>query len=202
MDSVQAAKNLELIRTLMERTCRYQLLTARAGVLAGSLAAMGALLFFVLDASDPRVFGLIWGTVFVGATLATVSTAVSRGRERGEKAWSRSARAVVMALAPSVFAAFVLSVCFFSWGMHLWLPGVWMLCYGQGALATSTYAPTPIRWFGVAVLVSALPTFWLGPPWAPASMGVVFGLGHAGLGAALLILERKQSAIHLRRFVA
>jgi hypothetical protein len=202
MDSLQAAKNLEVIRTLMERTCRYQLLTARAGVLAGSLAAAGALLFFAFDASDPWAFGLVWGMVFLGATLATVLTAVARGRERGEKAWSRQARAVVMALAPSVFAALVLSAGFFAWGMHLWLPGVWMLCYGQGALATSTYAPTPIRWFGIAVLLGALPTFWLGPSWASVAMGIVFGLGHIGLGASLLVLERRQSALQLRRFVA
>ena len=43
MDSVQAARNLELIRTLMERTTQYQLLTARAGLAAGSLAGAGAL---------------------------------------------------------------------------------------------------------------------------------------------------------------
>jgi hypothetical protein len=36
MDARQAAYNLEVIRTLMERTCQYQLLTARAGLAAGS----------------------------------------------------------------------------------------------------------------------------------------------------------------------
>ena len=31
----------------------------------------------------------------------------------------------------------MLTVFFFARGEHLWLPGVWMLCYGQGALATT-----------------------------------------------------------------
>ena len=50
MDARRAAQNLEVIRTLMERTTQYQLLTARAGLAAGTLAGAGALLFLVLDA--------------------------------------------------------------------------------------------------------------------------------------------------------
>ena len=41
MDARQAARTLEVIRTLMERTCQYQLLTARAGLAAGCLAGLG-----------------------------------------------------------------------------------------------------------------------------------------------------------------
>src|SRR5262245_41648086 len=114
MDARQAAQNLEVIRTLMERTCQYQLLTARAGLVAGSLAGAGALLFLVLDARDPLAFGFVWGVVFVCALAITTLTTVSRSRERGEKIWSRPARAVVLALLPSLVAALILSVCFFA----------------------------------------------------------------------------------------
>src|SRR5437762_269856 len=122
MDARQAARTLELIRSLMERTCQYQLLTAY---------------FF------------------------------SRGNQE-----------------------------------FLWLPGAWMLCYGQGALATSAYAPSPIRWLGMAVLVLGALTLWLGPTFAVPMMGLVFGLGHIGLGSALLVAERRENAIRLHRSVA
>src|SRR2546423_3555735 len=135
MNARQAARNLEVIRTLMERTCQYQLLTARAGLAAGSIAGAGALTFFLLDARNPWHFGIVWALVFLGSCLATIVGSVLRGRKRGEQVWSRPARAVLLALAPSVFVALILSVLFFSWGEHLWLPGIWMLCYGQGALA-------------------------------------------------------------------
>ena len=49
MDSREAARSLEVIRTLMERTTQYQLLTARAGLTAGALASLGALSFLWLD---------------------------------------------------------------------------------------------------------------------------------------------------------
>jgi len=204
MDSVQAARNLELIRTLMERTTQYQLLTARAGLAAGSLAGAGALAFLVLDASNPWQFGGVWGVVFFGSLLATCVGTVLRSRERSERVWSRQARAVLLALAPSLLAALLLSVFFFSRGgqEHLWLPGVWMLCYGQGALATAAYAPTPIRSLGAAALLLGGLTLWLGPGWAVVMMGLVFGLGHIGLGAALLVAERRQRNVRLHRSVA
>src|SRR5262249_47125617 len=129
---------------------------------------------------------------------------VNRSRERGERIWSRQARAVLLALTPSMFAALVISVFFFRKGdaEHLWLPGIWMLCYGQGAMATVAYAPTPIRSLGIAVLLLGGVTLWLGPAWAILMMGLVFGLGHIGLGVALLVAERRQCGIRLHRSVA
>jgi hypothetical protein len=204
MDKVQAGQTLELIRSLMERTCQYQLLTARAGLAAGCLAGVGALLFnpWLLDDRNPGHFAAIWTMVFAGALLATCVGTLMRGRELGEKVWSRQSRAVLMALAPSLVAALVLSVFFFGHGMHLWLPGVWMLCYGQGALATATYAPVPIRWLGWTTILLGAVTLWLGPVWATVMMGLVFGLGHFGLGVVLLMAERRQSRLRLYRGVA
>jgi hypothetical protein len=204
MDPRQAARNLELIRTLMERTTQYQLLTARAGLAAGSLAGAGALAFTILDRNNPWHFGGVWAAVFAASLLATCHSTVGQSRQRGERIWSRQARAVLLALAPSLFAALILSVYFFSQGgnHYLWLPGVWMLCYGQGALATAAYAPAPIRSLGVGVLLLGAFTLWLGPAWAVGMMGLVFGLGHIALGVILLLAERRHRAVRLHRSVA
>jgi hypothetical protein len=203
MDSQEATRTLEVIRTLMERTCQYQFLTARAGLAAGVLAGLGALMFAVLDPGNPWQFGAVWAFVFIGSLLATCVGTVMRGRETGENVWSRQARAVILALLPSVFAALVLSVALFAWGKHLWLPGVWMLCYGQGALATAVYAPRMIKHMGMAVLPVGAVTLWLGPQWAVLMMGLVFGLGHIVLGLSLLAAERRAgTALRVFRTVA
>jgi hypothetical protein len=74
-----------------------------------------------------------------------------------------------------------------------------MLCYGQGALATAAYAPPPIRWLGAAMLPLGALTLALGPAWAVAMMGLVFGLGHVGLGVVLLVAERRERRLRLHR---
>jgi hypothetical protein len=202
MDARKAAENLEVIRTLMERTTQYQLLTAKAGLVAGTLAGAGALAFLVLDPANPKEFGAVWCLVFLGSSLASSLGTMVRGRERGERVWSRQARAVVLALAPSLYAALALSIFFFSQGLHLWLPGVWMLCYGQGALATSAYAPRSIRSLGCFVLGGGAITLLLGPTVAIPAMGIIFGLGHIVLGSVLLAAERRETSIRLHRSVA
>ncbi|HEV3237056.1 MAG TPA: hypothetical protein VGZ25_08715 [Gemmataceae bacterium] len=202
MDARQAARTLEVIRTLMERTCQYQLLTARASLVAGTMAGIGALLFLILDPTNPWQFGMVWGGVFAGALVATFVGTVLRGRESGENVWSRQARTVLQALAPAVIAALALTAFFFSRGDHLTLPGIWMLCYGQGALATASYAPWPIRWLGMSFLALGTITLCLGSGAAVMMMGLAFGIGHIGLGTALLMIERQQTAIRLHRSVA
>lgn len=202
MDSRQAVRTLEVIRTLMERTTQYQFLTARAGLAAGSLAGSGALAFLALDPEDPRAFGAVWAIVFVGSLLSTCIGTVMRSRECGDRVWSRQARTVLLALAPSLFAALVLSVFFFVRGDHLWLPGVWMLCYGQGAMATAAYAPAPIHSLGITVLLMGAVTLALGPAFAVLMMGLVFGVGHIALGSVLLAIERRQTMLRLHRSVA
>ena len=202
MDARQAARTLEVIRTLMERTCQYQLLTARASLVAGCLAGAGALSFLFLDPANPWYFGAVWAVVFAGALLATFIGTILRGRESGEHVWSRQARTVILALTPSLMAATVLTVFFFTRSDHLTLPGIWMLCYGQGALATAAYAPWPIRWLGATFLVLGTLTLCLGAASAVLMMGLAFGVGHIGLGTALLMIERQQSAIRLHRSVA
>jgi hypothetical protein len=202
MDPRQAAKSLEVIRTLMERTTQYQLLTARAGLIAGTLACLGSLAFLWLDAANATSFGAVWTLVFLGSLEATIGEVIMRGRRNGEPLWSRQARTVVGALAPALVSALILTLWLMKRGEHLWLPGVWLLCYGQGALATSSYAPAPIGWIGTAALVMGGLALWLGPAWAIAMMGAGFGLSHLSLGVALLVAEKRQRHLRLHRCVA
>jgi hypothetical protein len=186
----------------MERTCQYRLLTAGASLAAGTLAILGALAFLIFDAGDPISFAAVWGFVFASSLTGTCVGTLLRGREVGERVWTRQTRMVLLALTPSLAAAAALTLFFFVRGDHLWLPGVWMLCYGQGALATSAYSPTGIRWLGAAMLALGALTLALGAGWSAVMMAVAFGAGHLALGFTLLSQERRERAVRLYRSVA
>jgi hypothetical protein len=202
MDPRQAANTLEVIRTLMERTCQYRLLTAGASLAAGTLALLGALTFLVVEAGDAGAFAAVWGFVFASSLTGSFVGTLLRGREVGERVWTRQTRMVLLALTPSLAAGLALTGFFFTRGEHLWLPGVWMLCYGQGALATSAYAPSAIRWLGVAMLALGALTLALGTGASIVMMALAFGAGHLALGFALLSEERRERALRLYRSVA
>ena len=59
-----------------------------------------------------------------------------------------------------------------------------------------------VRILGCALLLLGPVTLVLGQGWAVPMMGIGFGLGHIGLGTALLVAERRESAIRLHRSVA
>ncbi len=202
MDAKRATETLEVIRTLMERTTQYRLLAGGAALASGLMAGLGALVFLFLDASNPNHFGAVWGLVFAAALLATTVGTVVRGRECGEQVWSRQTRMVLAALLPGLFSGGALTGVFFDQGLHLLLPGVWMLCYGQGALATTAYAPGCIRALGLAMLPTGALTLWLGPSVSILMMGLAFGVGHIVVGTILLLAERNEAVPRLHRVVA
>ena len=191
MDQERAEQNLELIRTLMERATRYEYLSARAGLQVGGIAVAGALAFTVLDAASPLAFGLVWFAVFWLSVGVMVREQVREVRDAGVPLWTRPAREIVRALVPAMTMSALVSLHAFARGRHLELPGVWMLCYGVGALATSTYAPAVVAQMGWAFMACGALTLWLGAHWATAMMGLVFGGGHLALGIGLLAHRRR-----------
>lgn len=191
MNQDRAEQNLELIRTLMERANRYEYLSARAGLQVGGIAVAGSLSFLYLDASTPLAFGAVWFAVFWLSVGVMVREQVREVRDAGVPLWTRPAREIVRALVPAMTMSALLSLHAFSLGRHLELPGVWMLCYGVGALATSTYAPPVVAQMGGAFMACGALTLWLGTHWATTMMGLVFGGGHLALGVGLLATRRR-----------
>lgn len=191
VDQQRAEQNLELIRTLMERANRYEYLSARAGLQVGGIAVAGALSFRWLSAADPFAFGAVWFVVFWLSVGVMVREQVREVRDAGVPLWTRPAREIVRALVPAMTLSALLSLHAFAHGRHLELPGVWMLCYGVGALATTTYAPAVVAQMGFAFMISGALTLWLGPAWSVTMMGLVFGGGHLLLGAGLLATRRR-----------
>ena len=202
MDARQAAHTLEVIRTLMERTCQYQLLTARAGLAAGCLAGVGALLFLFLDAGQPRA---------VRRRLVAGVPRLAAGHLHGHGDARPGARRARLVAAGAGGAAGPGAVAvrgpgadrlLLRRGKHLWLPGVWMLCYGQGALATAAYAPRSIRWLGVAFLLLGAADAVAGAGLGRADDGPGVRPGARRPGRGPPDPERREASLRLHRSVA
>ena len=191
MDQQRAEENLEIIRTLMERSNRYEYLSARAGLQVGVIAVLGALSFHWLDAAVPFTFGAVWFAVFWLSVGVMFREQLREVKSAGVPLWTRPAREIVRALLPALALSGLLSIQAFAHGRHLELPGVWMLCYGVGALATTTYAPPVVGQMGIAFLTCGAITLFLGPGWSNLMMGLTFGGGHLALGAGLLATRRR-----------
>jgi hypothetical protein len=205
MDPQQAARHLETIRTLMERTALYRRALGPMTLMTGGLGCVAAVVGWLADIGSPRGFGMYWmvvGCVGLGGAFAVVRRQALRARE---PFWSPPTRRVTQALLPALVAGVCagLIAVWPGWRDPLqmwWLPGVWMVLYGLAMHASGFFMARGIRWFGwifvlagcalLAVLTersyaSGMPALrhahWL--------MGTTFGGLHLAYGVYLHLTE-------------
>ena len=191
----QAEHTLETIRTLMERSQRYEHISGYAGLLAGASTFLGCAVLGLgwLPFDAPTNFALVWSTVFIVALAGHLLLTFGRARQRGQRVWSRQARTVFLALVPSFSAALAVTVVIGRLGRLDLLPAFWVSLYGCGTLATSFFAPRSIAWLGATCLVIGIISLLVLPGHMILTMGIGFGATHVGFGIGVLVAEAREA---------
>jgi len=190
MNHREAEQNLSVIRTLMERGTRYTNLSGHAGIAVGALALAGALARVWFRTP----FLATWLCVLMAAAGATVLFTAAMARANGEPVWTRQARTVTLALAPSLGVALLLTLVLSRAGEEALLPGIWMLLWGIGALAMSFFTPRVISTLGLTFLAAGSLTLLGGVRNDAWSMGLSFGAIHLLFGAILSAAPARSAA--------
>ena len=193
MQIEHAEHTLETIRTLMERSQRYEHISGLGGLIAGGVVCAGGATLAAgwLPFGENINFAVVWMVVFAVASIAQCLLTFVRARQRKEPVWSRQARTVTLALLPGVLASGVITLLMARMGRLDLLPGLWLLLYGCAALTTSFFAPRSIGRLGAVCLALGAISLLL-PHASPVSTMVVgFGLTHLAYGAAVLLAERR-----------
>jgi len=190
-DRDDAARNLERIRALMERAGRYSHFSGYSALLAGALAAAGALLCrgFQVNFNFPahaRPLAAIWGGVFTLALLQAVALTVAHARRRGEPAWSHLAQQAVASMLPAAFVGAAITGYGLETGQLDLLPPMWMLAYGSCLMSLGFYADWRIRIVAALFLLAGSATLFWWKEYGLRMMLVSFGGFHLLLGALIL----------------
>jgi hypothetical protein len=195
MQLEHAEHTLETIRTLMERSQRYEHISGYSGLVAGAATILGCavLRLDLLPFSSLADFVVVWSAVFAIAFTSHLLLTFGRARQRGEPVWSRQARTVLLAVLPAFGAALVVTVLIWRVGRPDLLPSLWLTLYGCGVLATSFFAPRSIAWLGGTCFVLGAVGLLAPHAYPILTMAVGFGLTHIGFGVAVLIVERRES---------
>lgn len=191
MQLEHAEHTLETIRTLMERSQRYQHISGYSGLLAGTTVILGcATLGLNLFHFDPHTnFALVWSVVFTTAFAGHLLLTFGRARQRGEPVWSRQARTVLLAVLPGFGAALAVTALMWRLDRLDLLPALWLTLYGCSALATSFFAPRSIAWLGATCLAIGIVSLVSPHSHAILTMGIGFGITHISFGVGVLVAE-------------
>jgi hypothetical protein len=195
MQLEHAEHTLETIRTLMDRSQRYEHLSGYSGLLAGGTALLGcAALGLKLLPFGPHLdFAVVWSIVFAVAFAGHLLITFGRARQRGEPVWSRQARTVLLAVLPSFGVSLAITVLMWRLDRLDLLPALWLLLYGCGALATSFFAPRSIAWLGATCLAMGIISLIALPGHVILTMALGFGATHIGFGVSVLVAERREA---------
>ncbi|HZL44406.1 MAG TPA: hypothetical protein VFD66_14140 [Verrucomicrobiae bacterium] len=211
MESNSVAENLQLIRTLMERSALYRRALAPVMVLNGLLGLAGALGGWLLAMQSPRSFILFWAGICVLAVAASYLLVRRQALNASEPFWSPPTRRVTEAFLLPLAAGIVLSAGAFAHASATpgdeaaaasmrWLPPAWVVLYGCAlhAAAFVMHRGTKVlAWafvLGGTALFFATPQRMIPFACAQAIMGFFFGVLHLAYGVFLYFTEQKQSA--------
>jgi len=205
MQTDWASENLQVIRTLMERSAVYRRALAPVMGLAGATGIAAGVLGVVLGYKTSRPLAAYWAAVAL-VCLAEAFLLIRRQAARKlEPFWSPPTRRVAQAVAPAFFMGLVVGIFFFVINLHdtdgvLALPVLWMAFYGLAMHAAGFFMPRGFRLFGwvfilcAAASLGCLLSFDIpgDPAWANPNivMGALFGGGHAAYGIYLHFTEK------------
>jgi len=201
MNADKAARELKVIRQLMERPVRYSTMSGLSGILAG-LAALGGLAadYAISAAWQERPITamkfnvIVWAGVLAVAFAGAVICTRLRERRQNMPFWSAIKKRILLTIAPPFIAGVGLTLVlvyrwYAGWGPNEWglIPTIWMLCYGLALWQVGLFSPVEVRLLGAAFLAAGLATaLWLQPHpyW---SLGVTLGGFHLVYGLAVWV---------------
>lgn len=211
MEPTGAAENLQVIRTLMERSALYRRAMAPVMLAAGLFGVAGWGLAECFDLTNRRAFTAFWFAV-AAVTIPTALVIVRRQALRSdEQFWTPPTKRIVRAMLPPLSAGVMFEICIaFARGDQragsYSEPLLWLLLYGVALHSAGMFISRGVRWLGwlfifasVLLCYAALylpeqasgnppPPIWLQPN---AQMGLTFGLLHLIAAAYLFLTERR-----------
>jgi hypothetical protein len=207
MKSDQAAENLQVIRTLMERSAVYRRALAPVMIYVGGLGSLGGIVGWGVNFKSERGFIIAWTLIAIGALVGSFLLIRRQALKAAEPFWTPPTSRVVEAITPPYFFAAIITMIFFGsyndLSEHL-LPPIWMGLYGCGLHAAGFSMPRGIKrlgWLFIAcgslllmlVFGADILIFGSDPRSGHAIMGTSFGGLHLAYGFYLYFTEPRRN---------
>jgi hypothetical protein len=179
----EAAEQLRVIRTMMERATIFRALSGEAALLGGAMSLAAGWM------SEGKT-GWNWGGVWLGGLAVVILFAVFQlmrvSQAHARPVWSHGLKVALRGALPSLIAGGflgLLSLRGVGKGGEIVAACFWILHYGLALLAIREFAPKSMIWLGLAFLVTGIVSF-AGVTFVQSMNPLLSRLGPSGLMAA------------------
>ncbi|MCB0640280.1 MAG: hypothetical protein KDC44_01510 [Phaeodactylibacter sp.] len=205
-DSNQHLETLSEIRSLMERSSRFISLSGLSGVIAGTLALLGAAAVYVYLEMNPFQYKLVYyekaigaekwgmnyleffvldaGLVLAGALFAGIFLTTRKARNKGQKVWNALTRRLLINLAIPLLTGGIFILALLKYGLFGLVAPSTLVFYGLALLNGSKYTLNDIRYLGVTEIALGLTGLFI-PGYGLELWTIGFGLLHIIYGARM-----------------
>jgi hypothetical protein len=201
MEANQAAENLQVIRTLMERSAVYRRALAPIMTFCGVLGIAAGVLGWQLKLSNNRSFFFYWAATAAVATIGAFFLVRRQALKDAEPFWSPPTRRVAQALFLPFSLALFISIFLSNadgGGTEYFLIVVWLMLYGCALHSAGFFISRGFQILGWAFCVAGCAVFvWsannqIAPP--SLMMAALFGGLHLAAGIYLYFTEKRKNA--------
>jgi len=176
----RAMDNLRYIRGVMERAGTFTAVSGWGAVVIG-ITAIGAAL---IAARQTLPWGWVatWlGEAGIAAGISVASMTI-KSHAAGVPLISGPVRKLILSFSPPMVVGVVLTAVLVHRGLHVFLPGVWMLLYGAAVVSAGTFSVRSVPVMGAAFMTVGVVALVAPPAWATALLIAAFGGLHIGFG--------------------
>lgn len=175
--------NLAFIRETMENAGSFTAVSGWGMVATGISALVAAAV------ASTRQSPLAWLSVWlIAAVISLTLSAWAIGRKASRARMpllSGPGRKFVLSFTPSVIVGAVLTAVLFRDGFVAVLPGLWLLLYGTGVIASGAFSVRIVPVMGLCFILSGIAALITPPAWDDAILAIAFGGLHIGFGIAI-----------------
>jgi len=202
MDAHAASEQIQIIRTLMERSALYRRAMAPLMTATGLVGIAGGLAGYAAKIGPGWAFVIFWSALAFVALIISLLLVRRQALKDSEPFWSPPTRRVAQAMLPALAAgAMVGPVCLACHPQALpmeTLPEIWMLLYGCALCATSFFIARGVKLLGWSFVVCGALGMALSDPanlpgWDHLEMAATFGGLHLAAGIYLVFTEKNLS---------
>ncbi len=179
------------IRRMLARAGTFDGYRATPVAWSGALALIAGVLQRWL-APSPLGFVALW-VATAALSFGLNFFVIARTYGASPRHWERSlAFAALLDLMPAIVGGTALTVALVVLGSVELLPGMWMILYGTGVMASRRHVPRPCAWIGLAYVAAGAATLLLMQ--GAEALGAPIMAGAFGVGQFLLALVLARAA--------
>ena len=179
----EATEQLKFIRDVMERTGTFTAVPGWGAVGMGVFALIAT--YFAETASSKDNWLIAWMAVAGTASVLGSIALLQKSKKARAPLFTGVGRKFLASFLPPLFVGVVLTIVLWRAGEPGLLPGMWMLTYGAGVLASGAYSVRIVPVMGALFLVMGTATFVLPTAWGNIMMALSFGGLHIIFGTLI-----------------